>query len=1631
MASTVLANPANSMNLELVPIMWKGRTTAGEAQCMGVIIRSGTSTDTTMTTAAMPSATISSLPPVRGPPKLLPRGMPRILPAPRPVTTSVTTMAGTSSTTLSSNTTQVPKKPPSKAKPRSRSRKKVEPKPTPATSPPTVGKVASAEVKPASINDPQPSTSYEQQPTMSHSYSVPPPNLPIASQPQPQSVPMQTNNNGLGDEDLNAIEIAHSIRNDHELNRNYWQPPGEQGANQQSASLQPVSSYYHGEPSGSDQYMYHQQAGPSGYNAQYNGHQMYQPVYHGNASNSQNGTVSTSNANGVGYYLHPQGHLHPQHQQQWRPQVNGQQQYAAPNNQNQMTSSTPDSGIQSIDGSPPSTSAFTPPMVSPYPLQSSHFDASQMNGFHGMPPPMSHVQLPPLNCMVSQISSSVPSSMPPPPAPLLQTSATSSTDRSYLDQQQPSCSYTSPPVLDTKTGEDDSFDNDSDCDYSDMPTLFPADSAKAVPAAVPSTPNSIEPEPMDTSMSSSVPGPSDSRSASRISSFTSSEHRSVSVANDELREQKSADEIAIKTTMNAEQIAEVLKSSLGLEKMQELLRRIQPTEKQPSPSPSPAPPSLPSKPARTRTAKRKVTPPPQLAPITKVKPVKAPPASKPPRLAKQEKTSYKPAPKLKKVAKRVPKTNSKAKRTILAAIAEPNASTSTKGLRATIARSLFSRGYRHREPIRHREKKVEVVSSESRIPGTINRPWKPMTLCTEDPEIERLFMDRPSQMLIPRHEENFDVLADAIAGTQLHIPKVETIRYEPSGSWKSAIPKQSSSVPSNRRRKSSTIAKATSSSKSVPAVPTPVKQAKKSSTVSAPVLQAKKLGPLRISISSRSTPSTSSEISGPTKGKRGKQNPVTPVPKDEYVKIRSLVQTDILPKRSLPSKECHCTNDSRCATDACITRANYAECSNYSCHLYNSCQNRRLMNNVVIHQLQTFKEPPLNFQRVRSTIDIYAGQLICEFVGETLRKETYQRRLESGESFPRYAVELIPNAYVVDASRKGNLSRFMNHSCSPTCTMSRWMVNGIPRIGIFAISDISRGVELTYDYGMHVYSEERVECLCGSDSCKGFLPCMPPPQKAPTKPPKLSEAEQAVVRRNPCFLRRNLRKYTPERPVEQMQPLPESSPMHALSKVVATIVNKLIKSMTQHRLPRRFITYIRSTAIQVFKTAEIQGDSVAFVQRFDSSIMKAINMISKSLERKDVDPLKQAYLSSKHQSKVFDVSGNLHLKAIGAFMDEKSLQQHSSKLQNSPKIPEVVDLSYMETGVPIGSYDPDKEAMMQAVASNKDGDCIRCVCGIIDDAGMMYQCDRCHFWLHKECLNLKSEPKEYICDFCVKGYTSTPLLDILLDKQPSVVIESCVYYKTMVNHRGIQARVNECVYVEKNINDEYKSLLSKFNHDWVSNPKAKKKRLETPLPPPVEAFDESKINHEAQKLFKRTEVRVFRIDRLIRVPTGERFAFGFYYARPHEAFIDPTRTFYRNELLATPLFDTLPIDTIVGRCLVLEPAEFAAGRPRGPKYREEDVYICEYSVDRSAKVFDKITGKNRYPLNMCSYTFDNFKTPLVLQRTLNPFNPNQEVLKTSPKHTKRRNAAIHREVCDIILDKTIKKIKQINNIVDP
>lgn len=75
----------------------------------------------------------------------------------------------------------------------------------------------------------------------------------------------------------------------------------------------------------------------------------------------------------------------------------------------------------------------------------------------------------------------------------------------------------------------------------------------------------------------------------------------------------------------------------------------------------------------------------------------------------------------------------------------------------------------------------------------------------------------------------------------------------------------------------------------------------------------------------------------------------------------------------------------------------------------------------------------------------------------------------------------------VDATKKGNLGRFCNHSCNPNCFVDKWVVGEKLRMGIFALRTIRAGEELVFNYNVDRYGADPQPCYCAEPNCTGFI----------------------------------------------------------------------------------------------------------------------------------------------------------------------------------------------------------------------------------------------------------------------------------------------------------------------------------------------------------------------------------------------------------------------------------------------------------------------------------------------------------------------------------------------------------------
>ncbi|XXG50723.1 hypothetical protein AAC387_Pa02g4668 [Persea americana] len=206
-------------------------------------------------------------------------------------------------------------------------------------------------------------------------------------------------------------------------------------------------------------------------------------------------------------------------------------------------------------------------------------------------------------------------------------------------------------------------------------------------------------------------------------------------------------------------------------------------------------------------------------------------------------------------------------------------------------------------------------------------------------------------------------------------------------------------------------------------------------------------------------------------------------------------------------------------------RALVVECGT-SCPCSLNCRNR-VSQKGIRFRFEVFKTRDRGWG-LRSWDPIRAGSFICEYTGEIIDKiktgdeddedeymfQTAQTDVTALE--PYNICELVgeeqpadwnetpkPLSFILSAKNTGNLSRFMNHSCSPNVFWQPVIYDHddecYPHIMFYAMKHIPPMTELTYDYGlrgnesckeeMSSYNghHRRKKCLCGSEKCRGFF----------------------------------------------------------------------------------------------------------------------------------------------------------------------------------------------------------------------------------------------------------------------------------------------------------------------------------------------------------------------------------------------------------------------------------------------------------------------------------------------------------------------------------------------------------------
>lgn len=172
-----------------------------------------------------------------------------------------------------------------------------------------------------------------------------------------------------------------------------------------------------------------------------------------------------------------------------------------------------------------------------------------------------------------------------------------------------------------------------------------------------------------------------------------------------------------------------------------------------------------------------------------------------------------------------------------------------------------------------------------------------------------------------------------------------------------------------------------------------------------------------------------------------------------------------------------CSCESACRATSCANAQNGTFCTSECCPHEGRCGNGLL----VFPKLKLVNRNSSFGYGVYAEEDIQSGVIIGEYLGEfvLLRRGDLPRNRGYLLQMKALAVEHPSSKVYIDAEKRGNLTRFMNHSCRANATFKE-LCNG-PRhaVVVVATKPIPVGHEVKVNYGIHLW----FLCECGYTDC--------------------------------------------------------------------------------------------------------------------------------------------------------------------------------------------------------------------------------------------------------------------------------------------------------------------------------------------------------------------------------------------------------------------------------------------------------------------------------------------------------------------------------------------------------------------
>jgi SET domain-containing protein len=134
-------------------------------------------------------------------------------------------------------------------------------------------------------------------------------------------------------------------------------------------------------------------------------------------------------------------------------------------------------------------------------------------------------------------------------------------------------------------------------------------------------------------------------------------------------------------------------------------------------------------------------------------------------------------------------------------------------------------------------------------------------------------------------------------------------------------------------------------------------------------------------------------------------------------------------------------------------------------------------------KLYKIKKSNIDNRGVYAAKNIKAGKIIIYYKGKIITKKETEKNPKYDNDKAIYLFNLN-SRYDLDGDFEYNDARLINHTCSPNCEVAG---KGL-KLWIFALRDIKKGEELSYDYGFGFDEDfKQFPCKCRAKNCCGYI----------------------------------------------------------------------------------------------------------------------------------------------------------------------------------------------------------------------------------------------------------------------------------------------------------------------------------------------------------------------------------------------------------------------------------------------------------------------------------------------------------------------------------------------------------------